>query len=242
MDSIIQNVAIYALPVIFAITLHEAAHWVWGAGGDFVAPDGRSVVFNAPKALQGFRNYFGLRPFISPDSLGKSPRGDLFDTGDAVVYFAGPFLGNIARPLHPEWGDRLGIVQSPGPTFVGGSSLVMWPHSKHPQEAFELVRFLSSQPTRIPASPHDQALPTRREALNMPSAENDVFHRIFLQALQQGRGFPTIRLWGSIEEKLIVEISAIWAELFANPDTDLDACLHSHFDPLVQRLNIVLGN
>ena len=26
MDSIIQNIAIYALPVIFAITLHEAAH------------------------------------------------------------------------------------------------------------------------------------------------------------------------------------------------------------------------
>ena len=26
MDSIVQNVAVYSLPVIFAITLHEAAH------------------------------------------------------------------------------------------------------------------------------------------------------------------------------------------------------------------------
>jgi Zn-dependent protease len=38
MDSIIQNVAIYALPVIFAITLHEAAHgYVAKYFGDFTA-------------------------------------------------------------------------------------------------------------------------------------------------------------------------------------------------------------
>ena len=65
---------------------------------------------------------------------------------------------------------------------------------------------------------------------------------VILNALQSGRGFPTIRLWGAVEEKLIVEISNIWAELLANPGQDLDACLHKHLDPLAQRLNIVLGN
>ena len=76
----------------------------------------------------------------------------------------------------------------------------------------------------------------------MPSVENDVFHRTFLEALQHGRGFPTIRLWGSVEDKLVHEIATIWAELFANPDQDLDACLHKHFDPLARRLDVVLGN
>jgi len=227
-----------ASPVI----LHEAAHWVWGAGGDFVSADGREIIFNQPAALQGFHNYFSLEPFISPKSLLSAPRGDLFDNGEAAVYFAGPFVGNIGRAIHPEWGDNLGIVRTPGASFVGGSSLVIWPHSRHPQEAYELVRFLSSQPTRIQASPHDQALPTRRDALNMPSVENNIFDRITLQALQHGRSFPTIRLWGAVEEKMIVELAAIWAELFANPQTDIDACLHRHLDPLAQRLNMVLGN
>jgi hypothetical protein len=76
----------------------------------------------------------------------------------------------------------------------------------------------------------------------MPSVEYDPFHRIYLQALQTDRSFPTMRLWGSVEEKLIREISSIWAELFADPDQDLDTCLHRHFDPLAERLNIVLGN
>jgi multiple sugar transport system substrate-binding protein len=237
----------FAYPLTFTtipspVILHEAAHYVWNAGGDFLSPDGKKVVFNQPAGMAGFRNYFNFKPFISPETLGSSPRGTLFYAGQSAVYTAGPFPGNIARMAHSEWGDRLGIVQSPGPTFVGGSSFVIWQYSRHPQEAFELVRFLSSQPTRIPVSPHDQGLPTRREALNMASVEEDIFHRTFLQALQVGRGFPTIRLWGSIEDKLIVEIAKIWAELFADPDQDLDACLHKHLDPLAERLNILLAN
>ncbi len=224
------------------VTLHEAAHWVWSAGGDFISPDGRQVIINQPAAMQGFRNYFSLKRFISPESLGIAPRGDLFDVGKAAIHFGGPFLGNVSRHLHPEWGDRLGIAPVPGITFAGGSSFVIWQYSLHPNEAFELVRFLSSQPTRIPVSPHDQALPTRREAVNMPSAESDIFHRTYLESMQISRSFPTIRLWGSMEDKLIVEISSIWAELFADPNQDLDACLHKHFDPLAQRLNNTFGN
>jgi multiple sugar transport system substrate-binding protein len=227
-----------ATPVI----LHEAAHWVWSAGGDFISPDNRQVIFNQPAALEGFRNYFNLRPFISPESLGAGARGHLFFAGQAAVRFAGPQIGNIDRFQHPEWNERLGIAPIPGKAFVGGSSLVIWQHSLHNQEAFKLVRFLSSQPIQIPAAPHDQGLPTRREALNMPSLENNIFHHTYMQALQSGRSFPALRLWGAVEDKLVLEISRIWTELFANPDTDLDACLHKHLDPLAQRLNVVLEN
>jgi multiple sugar transport system substrate-binding protein len=155
--------------------------------------------------------------------------------------FAGPWHGTVGRYEHPEWQDKMGIAPIPGKTFIGGSSFVIWQYSAHKQEAFELVRFLSSQPTRIPVSPHDHQLPTRREAVNMPSVEKDIFHRTYLQALQTGSSFPTIRLWGAVEDKLVVEISRVWAELFANPDRDLDTLLHEHLDPLAQRLNIVLG-
>jgi multiple sugar transport system substrate-binding protein len=237
----------YAYPLALTtistpVILHETAHWVWSAGGDFISTDSQQVTFNQPAAMKGLKNYFSLRPFISPESMGPSPRGHLFDAGEAAVHFGGPFLGNVGRLRNPEWNERLGIAPVPGITFVGGSSLVVWQYTRHVREAFELVRFLSSQPTRIPATPHDQGLPTRREAMHMPSLETDTFHHIYLQALQTGRSFPTIRLWGSVEDKLVVEIPNIWSELFADPDQDLDTILHEHLDPLAQRLNIVLGN
>jgi len=130
----------------------------------------------------------------------------------------------------------------PGVPYAGGASFVIWQYTRHPQEAFELLRFLSLQPTSIPASPYTAEMPTRREALNIPSVEGDPFQRTYLEALLRGRSFPTIRLWGSVEDKLIVETARIWQELFANPDQDLEACLHKHLDPLAQRLNILLGN
>ena len=35
------------------MTIHNVASWVWGAGGDFVAADGRRVLFDQPEAQQG---------------------------------------------------------------------------------------------------------------------------------------------------------------------------------------------
>jgi multiple sugar transport system substrate-binding protein len=94
----------YAFPLVLTTIftpaiLHEAAHWVWSAGGDFISPDGHKVIFNESSGMTGLRNYFNLRQFISPETLGASSRGVLFDRGEAAVYFAGPFAGNIGRTL-----------------------------------------------------------------------------------------------------------------------------------------------
>jgi len=46
-----------------------------------------------------------------------------------------------------------------------------------------------------------------------------------------------MRLWGSIEDKLIAETARMWTELFAKPNLGVDAWLHQHLDPLAKRLN-----
>jgi multiple sugar transport system substrate-binding protein len=227
-----------------SIILHEAAHWVWDAGGNFISADGKRVAFNQPAALQGLRNYFQLRPFISPELLGGVSTASLFNTGKAVVHFAGPWLGTAAENLN--WDKNAPeVIALPGTAFVGGSSLVIWQYTVHPQEAFELVNFLATQPIQAPTSLYRHQVPTRREALNVPLAENDVFHRAYfqyLQSIQRGQSFPTMRLWGAVEDKLRVGISSIWADLFVDPDQDLDVCIHKYLDPLAERLNITLGN
>ena len=225
------------------VILQEAAHWVWSAGGDFISPDNKQIIFNQPAAMDGFKKYFSLLPFISPKSQDDMFIGDAFMEKTAQVYLAGPCLGSVGRYKQYKLdAGNLGIAQMPGVAFAGGSSLVIWQHSDQSAEAFELIRFLSSQPACIPASPHSNEIPTRRDAINMPTFESDPFHHAYLQALQTGRAFPTIRIWGSIEDKLVNEISDIWTALFADPNQDLDECLHRHFDPLAKRLNEVLGN
>lgn len=225
------------------IILHEAAHWVWAAGGDFVAPDSREVAFNQPAAIQGWKNYFGLRSYISPDWLvDEKASGDSFLAEKSAIQMGGPYMGVADILRHPDLRNKhLGIIPVSGASYVGGASFVLWQYSPRNQEAFELVRFLLSQQTSIPASPHSYELPTRRDAVNLLSVEHDIFYP-HLQAMQVGRSFPTMRLWGSVEDKLIIVISNIWADLFANPHQDMDNCLHKHLDPLAKRLNIILGD
>jgi ABC-type glycerol-3-phosphate transport system substrate-binding protein len=226
------------------VILQEATHWVWNAGGDFISPDFKRVAFNQPAALRGWKNYFSLLPFVSPEWLNAGNASvDSFTTEESAIHMGGPFTYLVDIFEHPELRrQHLGVALAPGTTIVGGTSFVVWQYSIHNEEAFELIRFLSSQPTRIPASPISYELPTRRDAINMPSAQSNIFHRAYLQAMQNGRSFPSIRLWGAIEDKLVSEIPNIWAELFANPDQDLDECLHRHFDPLAKRLDNTLGN
>ena len=225
------------------IILHEAAHWVWAAGGDFIASNFREVAFNQPTAIQGWKNYFGLRSYLSPLWLvDEKASGDSFLAEKSAIQMGGPYMGVADILRHPDLMNKhLGTTPVPGVSYVGGASFVLWKYSLRNQEAFELVRFLSSQPTSIPASPHSYELPTRRAAVTLLSVEHDIFYP-HLQAMQVGRSFPTMRLWGSVEEKLIAVISNIWADLFTNPEQDMDNCLHKHLDPLTKRLNMVLGD
>jgi multiple sugar transport system substrate-binding protein len=224
------------------VVLHEAAHWLWATGGDFISSDSRQIAFNLPAAMQGWRNYFHLKPYISPESLGMEFVGTLFSVGKAAIHIGGPGIVIGQRKSNPRWEEKMGIAAVPGETFVGGASLIIWDHSHRVDTSFELVRYLSSQAMNIPASPHEQMLPVLCEAMNLPSVANDMCHLTFLQALNTGRSFPVIRLWGLIEEKLGICIRNIWTDLFTNPEQDLDACLHRYLDPLANRLNIILGN
>jgi multiple sugar transport system substrate-binding protein len=219
--------------------LHEASCWIWSAGGSLMSPDNRKATFTDEASFNGLRNYFSLQPFVSPETLTVSSPTILFENKKVPLLLAGPWYGTVGFSEHPERADQIGIAPILRTTYVGGSSFVIWKHTRHERESYELVRFLSSQPIHIPGNPHSVMLPTRREFAHMTFGGSDIFQRTWLDVLQTGQSFPTVRLWGSIEEKLNQVIANIWAELFADPSEDLDGCLHRHLDPLVERLNLL---
>ena len=128
----------------------------------------------------------------------------------------------------------------PGVPFVGGSNLVMWRHTRQEKLAFELVKFLTSQPVQAAYSPQARSLPVRLDALANPPFSTDPLYKSVVEALKTGRSYQINRLWGMVEERLIAELNQIWAALFAQPDTDVDALLDRHLLPLADRLNQVL--
>lgn len=221
--------------------LHEAAHWVWKAGGDFISADAKKVTFHETRALEGLKKYFSLLPYVFPEAMDSAPAIGQFLSKKSPVHISGLWIPRTAA--NNKVNGRLGIAQLPGVAYIGGTSLAIWQYTSKYQQAFEFIRFLSSRPLFYNfGANHYEQLPTRREELGAAEAQKDVFNLTYLQAFQAGRSFPTLRLWGSIEDKLIPVLSNIWAELFANPGQDLDFCLHENLDPLANRLNRVLGS
>ncbi|HEY4690360.1 MAG TPA: extracellular solute-binding protein [Anaerolineae bacterium] len=219
-----------------ATAIHEAATWIWNAGGDFLSADGKQVLFNQPEAMRGLHAFFSLRRFIAPPTTPPRTPVDHFLNGDTAVALGSPWI--VFHHQELPLAKHIGVAPLPGVAFIGGTSLVIWTHSPETTAALELVRFLNSQPYR-PASLHQSLFPAHQEALNAFAAQ-DTLYRNALAALLKGRSFPAVRLWGSIESRLIDALTTTWAEVLADPASNIDRSLQRHIDPVAQWLNRTL--
>jgi multiple sugar transport system substrate-binding protein len=227
-------------------TLQQVASWLWGAGGDFVSPDGKRLLLMQPTALAAIRAYFSLHRYLPPAAWDEtSPlAARMFTDRLAAVTIASPNWLNRIRFRYretPEVADRLGVALPPGPTYVGGSSLAIWQHARAEGEAVELVRLMTSREAQAAYCPQVGYLPARLDALSEPPFSTDPRYRVMVEALTTGRAYPPIARWGLIEERLSAALIRIWEDIFSNPGQDLDGVITRQLESLVQRLELTLA-
>jgi multiple sugar transport system substrate-binding protein len=229
------------------VMLQNVASWIWSAGGDIIGADGKQIFFDQPEAMQGFLAYFHLHRYMPPD-LDHIPEGsqilNLFTTRRlAVVMGACSWLGGIQSACgeKPDMAAKIGLALPPGPAFVGGSNLIVWQHTRHVQEAVDLVRFLISKQTQLDFCRAGSFLPARLDVLSEPPYATDVHYQVIVEALKTGRAFPMIPKWGDVEEKLGRGLVWLWDTLLANPGMDSAALVRPYIEATARRLAITLG-
>lgn len=226
-------------------TLLNVASWVWGAGGDFISPDGKRTFFSQPEALAGLRGYFALARYLAPEvwSLtGLQPDGQFLRSADTAVTLSGPWLFGAAQTeAAAGLRDQLGVALPPGPSFVGGSHLVVWKHSRAPEAAVRLVAFLSRREPQLAYSQAVGLIPTRMEALAAPPFAAHPLWQLAIQGLRTGRSFLVTRSWGLMEDRLTTALAGLWADVLAGPQADLEGLIRRRLEPLAKRLDLVLG-
>ena len=221
------------------MTVHNVAGWVWGAGGDFVTADGRYVLFDRPEAQAGICAYLDLARFLAEPARGldDTQSDGLFGQGQAAAAISGPWLLQFASP---EVIAQIGMAFPPGVPFVGGSHLVLWKHAVHDAAAVKLIRFLTSQHVQSSFGRRAGLLPTRHDVLSSPPFSDDPLYQVLAQGLKVGRSFPSVPLWGLVEEKLNEVLGHLWADLLVSPSLDLEKAVAEHLEPLARRLNVTL--
>jgi multiple sugar transport system substrate-binding protein len=219
------------------MTIHNAASWIWGAGGSFLDPEKSQITFNHLPALSGLKAYFGLNRFLGGRTeIEESLDNELFWSGQAATDISGYWVLHTPDMI-PLVRENLGVAPVLGVPFVGGNNLVIWKHSLEDRAAVRLVKFLiSSQSAReiypyfgLPISEQDWQF----EPFNTPE------YRAFLQAMSNGRPFPGGKLWGMVEKRLVDVFADIWQEI-RTTEASVDEIVDRNINNLANRLELTL--
>jgi multiple sugar transport system substrate-binding protein len=224
--------------------IYYIASWIWGAGGDFVSPDGQTVTINHPAALAGIKEFFDLYRFMPQE-------GQPFQAGDVIKLFAERkiaamisgtwFLRTLSGyGVTPDMLSQVGMALPPGSPYVGGTHFGIWQHSIREREALDLVRFTTLTSNQVLFCQLSGMLPVRVSALDVTPFSTDAHYRVFADALRVGRALTPVTLWGMMEEKLIAALGDIWAEITKQPGGSVEEILHDILDPLANRLQKVI--
>lgn len=230
----------WVLPTQFSWrTLHAAASWVWGNGGDFVSADGKQFLFAEAPARQGLCTYFALAQHLVPEARGLSDAESdaLFMQGQAAATISGPWIMSMDKDLL----SQVGVTSPPGPAFIGGSHLVLWKHAAHVPAALHLLGYLISLEGQRAHGLYG-LLPARLEALSSVDIPAREFSRYLQRVLTQGRAFHAPYMWALVEEQLSRTLAQVWTEVLALPtltSTALDEILGTRLEILARRLKMM---
>ncbi|HRY29923.1 MAG TPA: extracellular solute-binding protein [Elusimicrobiota bacterium] len=192
------------------VLIHDLAPWIWGAGGSFLTADEKHASFHREDSLEGLRCFFSLMEDGSIPLFGRDrfSSGNFF-SGHAAFQFSGAWPLNSAfkkgHPLYqPEVAENFGAVPFPlGPagrfTFLGGSHLAVSAMSRHPEESWSLVRFLSTPEAQLNHARAVGTLPCRASEIPELFGEYPDIGRVFLESLTYARILPQIPTLGTVE-------------------------------------------
>lgn len=137
-----------------------------------------------------------------------------FGQGFYAFYLSGPWnIGEFRKRLPPEQQGDWGTVALPGPngpgaSNAGGSSLVIFRRSKHKDDAWALVEFLSRPAIQERFYQILGDMPPRRSSWDAPALKNDDKAAAFRDQLDRAKPTPPVAEW----ERIVTEMQLVAAQ------------------------------
>ncbi|MDD4879149.1 MAG: extracellular solute-binding protein [Candidatus Omnitrophica bacterium] len=198
--------------------VHDVVPWIWSSGGDYLSKDGLTAAFGKDEALNGIRFYFDLmNRDYAPIRDRKVPSfggHGFFVTGKYAMCIAGAsvvagylpdFFGTSSDSASPEIREKFGVTYVPaGPagrfSFLGGNNLAISSRSTHKDEAWQFMRFLTSNESQINLYKAMGTMPAGIEPFTILFCENAEREEVLKNTYSEyGRSYRQIDFWGGVE-------------------------------------------
>jgi multiple sugar transport system substrate-binding protein len=170
---------------------------------------------------------------------------DELGRGYYSFYISGPWnIGEFKRRLPPEQQGTWMTAPMPGPdgpgaSLAGGSSLVIFRRSRHKQDAWLLLEFLSSPQIQQRFYQLTGDLPPRRSTWRAPELASNVYARAFREQLERVKPTPKVP-----ELERIVTDMRLMAERVVHGDLSVEegaADLDRDVDAVLQKRRWLLS-
>jgi multiple sugar transport system substrate-binding protein len=197
---------------VFFLPVNEWTHVViFGlqAGSRLLRDDDTRGDFSGPEFRRAFAFYIdlfrdGLAPPVANTEISNLYQE--FARGYFSMYISGPWnLGEFARRLPPEMQSAWATAPLPGPdedgrrvSVAGGSSLVLFRSSRHKDEAWRVIEYLSRPEQQIAFYRLCGDLPAREEAWQDSALAADPKMGTFGEQLERVVSTPKIPEWEQI--------------------------------------------
>jgi multiple sugar transport system substrate-binding protein len=194
--------------------VHHVMPFVWDAGGAELSSDNSKSAINSPQAVTGVEFFAGLVEDGLADKSQLERDGtqveNQFKGGKIAVWIGGPWvLPSAQRTDDTNWvpAARKNVALAPMPAgpngdafaFVGGSDLMMFKSTKHPNEAWEVMKYLSQDQVQTNYAKLLGMFPARVEAQKAVGESSGANYAAVYKAIQQGRTYSPIPQWAEIE-------------------------------------------
>ncbi|WP_295038749.1 extracellular solute-binding protein [uncultured Fibrobacter sp.] len=208
---------------------HNFAPWIWSNGGSFIQKDSAGWHANilSKETLLGIASYlhFVMDSLVMPEALQSNTAqiAQQFNNGE-LAFIVNTSEIVMQTRIHGNQGGlsnaRIGsdsVLVLPIPqgsngsvSFIGGSNLAI-PSSNNRKEALDLLLFLVNDENLDAYTKQIGLLPPSKKVLQEWAKDED--YKTLTIALETGRTYVPIPVWGELEQQFVSMFSTIWEQM-----------------------------
>jgi ABC-type glycerol-3-phosphate transport system substrate-binding protein len=184
--------------------------FLWSYGADYLTPDMKKSVLNSSEANDAFKFFVDLyteHKVVPPGLTAMNPQEvrTQFAQKKVAMILGSGWTPPIVNKINPDLNAFEVLKAAPAPmkrkqaTAIWLSSWVMSPNTKHPNEAWELLKFITSKEMELKWFVDNRVISARKDVSGVaPQILNDKFASVMASQLPNGKVEPQISQWPEI--------------------------------------------
>ncbi len=192
--------------------------FIWSHGADYLSPDMSQSALNtreAKKAFQFFVELYTKHKVVPPGLTAMNPQEvrTQFAQKKVAMILGSGWTPPIVNKINPDLKAFDVLKAAPAPmeskpaTAIWLSSWVMSPNTKHPQEAWELLKFITSKEMELKWFVDNRVISSRKDVSGVaPEILNDKFASVMASQLPNGKVEPQIKQWPEIMDTFTTSV------------------------------------